>query len=78
MFAHLLVQMQIKENIKAPRHCHLYGEFAGDPNVENVSIWWRHHTEFFYITFHYVQKRGLPVIRNIRKHNRKVIYNVWA
>ena len=44
-------QAQIKENIKAPRHWSLCGEFTGDRWVpvqrasyaENVSIWWRHH-----------------------------------
>ena len=50
LFAQLLVQAQIKENIKAPRHWPLSGEFTGDfwvprtkGNAENVSIWWRHH-----------------------------------
>ena len=41
---------QIKQNIKAPRHRPLCGEFTGDRripaqkagNAENVSIWWRH------------------------------------
>ena len=35
--------MQIKENIKAPRH----GEFPAQmaSYAENVSIWWRHHVE---------------------------------
>ena len=45
------IQMQIKENIKAPRHCPLCGELTGTgefpaqmaSNAENVSIWWRHH-----------------------------------
>ena len=40
----------IKENIKAPRHWPLWGEFTGDwwfpaqraSKAENVSIWWRH------------------------------------
>ena len=40
----------LKENIKAPRHWPLCGEFTGDrwippqkaSNAENVSIWWRH------------------------------------
>ena len=39
-----------KENIKAPRHWPLWGEFTGTgefpaqkaSNAENVSIWWRH------------------------------------
>ena len=43
--------MQIKVNIKAPRHWPLCGEFTGTgefpaqraSNAENVSIWWRHH-----------------------------------
>ena len=43
--------MQIKENIKAPRHCPLCGEVTGTgefpalitSNAGNVSIWWRHH-----------------------------------
>ena len=41
---------QIKENIKAPRHWPLWGEFTGHQwiprtkgNAENISIWWRHH-----------------------------------
>ena len=42
---------QIKENIKAPCHWPLCGEFTGTgefpaqraSNAENVSIWWRHH-----------------------------------
>ena len=45
------IQAQIKENIKAPRHWPLCGEFTDDgefpaqkaSNAENVSIWWRHH-----------------------------------
>ena len=40
-----------QENINAPRHWHLCGEFSGTgefpaqmaSNAENVSIWWRHH-----------------------------------
>ena len=41
-------QAQIRENIKAPRHWPLGGEFTGDPAqmasyAVNVSIWWRHH-----------------------------------
>ena len=45
------IQTQIKENIKAPRHWPLCGEFTGTSefpalkagNAENVSIWWHHH-----------------------------------
>ena len=51
LFPQPLVQAQIKENIKAPRHWPLCGEFTGDrwipaqrtSNAENVAIWWRHH-----------------------------------
>ena len=48
-----LFKAQIKENIKAPRHWPLWGEFTGGrwiptqraSNAENVPIWWRHHGE---------------------------------
>ena len=48
-----VIQAQIKENIKAPRHWPLCGEFTGAGDfpaqmasiAENVSIWWRHHEE---------------------------------
>ena len=51
LFTQSFIQTQIKENIKAPRHRHLCGEFIGTgefpaqraSNAENVSIWWRHH-----------------------------------
>ena len=44
-----LFKVQIEENMKAPRHWPLCGEFTGEfpaqtaSNAENVSIWWRHH-----------------------------------
>ena len=42
----IVIQAQIKENIKAPRHWPLCGEFTGTgefPQKEpDVSIWWRH------------------------------------
>ena len=46
-----VIQTEIKENIKAPCHWSLCGEFTGicefpaqwASNAENVSIWWRHH-----------------------------------
>ena len=51
------IQAQIKENIKAPRHWPLSGEFSGDrwipstkaSNKENVSIWLRHHVNWLFI-----------------------------
>ena len=46
-----LFRRRSKENIKAPRHWPLCGEFTGTGKfptqrasyAENVSIWWRHH-----------------------------------
>ena len=52
----IVVQAQIKENIKAPRHWPLEGgnspltnEFAAQRanNAENAFIWWRHHIVFW-------------------------------
>ena len=51
LFTQPFIQAEIKENIKAPRNWPLCGEFTGTgefpaqmaSNVENVSIWWRHH-----------------------------------
>ena len=51
-FTQPCIQTQIKENIKAPRHWPLCGEFTGTgefpaqmaSDAENVSIWWRHHS----------------------------------
>ena len=55
-----IIQAQIKENIKAPRHWPLWGEFTVDrwnptkraSNVKNVSIWWRHHGFIVCFDFH--------------------------
>ena len=51
LFAQLLVQVQIKENIKlrviglCVGNSPVTGEFPAQnaSNAENVSIWWRHH-----------------------------------
>ena len=51
LFTEPFIRAQIKENIKAPRHWPLCGEFTGTgefsaqmaSNAENVSISWRHH-----------------------------------
>ena len=56
----LTFQAQIKENIKAPLHRPLWGEFTGDlwipaqraSNAENVSIWWRHHDNCWCVVPH--------------------------
>ena len=53
LFTEPFIWAQIKENIKAPRHWPLCGEFTGPgefpaqmaSNAENVSIWWRHHAK---------------------------------
>ena len=57
-----VIQAQIKENIKAPRHWPLCREFTGTgefhaqraSNAENVFIWWRHHGElqFVFVLFY--------------------------
>ena len=60
-----VIQTQIKENIKAPRHWPLCGEFTGDQwipaqmasNAENVSIWWRHHA----MQPKFKEKGGMPM-----------------
>ena len=57
MFTQPFIQTQIKENIKAPRHWPLCGEFTGTGDfpaqrasyAENVSIWWRHHEQASYM-----------------------------
>ena len=43
LFTQPFVQVQTKENIKAPCHWPLWGEFPGQraSNTENVPIWWR-------------------------------------
>ena len=54
LFTEPFIQAQMKENIKAPRHWPLCGEFTGElpaqraSNAENVSIWWRHHGSRIY------------------------------
>ena len=53
LFTQSFIQAYIKENIKAPRHWPLCGEFTGTgefpaqraSNAENASIWWRHHVK---------------------------------
>ena len=57
LFAEPFIQAQIKENIKAPRHRPLWGEYEGNPpvtggfrsqrasNTENVSIWYQNQLE---------------------------------
>ena len=67
---------QIKENIKAPRHWPLCGEFAGVGEIsaqrasyaENVSIWWRHHV---YVT----TVATLPRLA-VRATPHRFVYNI--
>ena len=57
LFTQPFIQTQIKENIKAPCHWPLCGEFTetGEfpaqraSNAENVFIWWRHHDDLHYL-----------------------------
>ena len=54
VFTQPFIQTQIKENIKAPRHWPLCGDFTGTGEfpaqrasyAENVSIWWRHNDSY--------------------------------
>ena len=60
LFAQPLIQVQIKENIKAPHHWPLWGESTSEQwfpsqrasNVENVSIWWCHHGHWIQPAWH--------------------------
>ena len=61
LFTQPFIQAQIKENIKAPRHWPLWGEFTDDrwiPRAKgqqrgNVFIWWRlHETCMSFQSFH--------------------------
>ena len=64
LFTQTFIQTQIKENIKAPRHWHLCGEFTGTgefpaqraSNAENVSIWWRHHVAWYCQNQHFSEQ----------------------
>ena len=72
-----VIQAKIKENIKAPRHWPLCGEFTGTgefpaqraSNAENVSIWWRHHdltalsTDCFKLTKKKIKARHAVLLR---------------
>ena len=68
LIAQLLVHAKVKENIKAPRHWPLCGEFTGDrwiprtksSNAENASIWWRHHAQLAKYLFYKLHDKGSP------------------
>ena len=70
LFTQPFIQTQIKENIKAPRHWPLCGEFTGTGEfpaqgvsyAENVSIWWRHHgTNTLTVTNHPTNGAGSSI-----------------
>ena len=70
LFTQPFIQAQIKENIKAPCHWPLWGEFPTQRacNAANVSIWWRHHIYLSHIhanttAFHmrFAQNTSLPI-----------------
>ena len=48
LFTQSFIQAPIKENVKAPRHWPLCGEFTGHRKAENVSILWRHRVLSFW------------------------------
>ena len=60
-FAQPFIQVQIKENIKVPRHWPLWVGSTGDQwipvtnwrvgNAGNCSIWWRHHVSFWDVLY---------------------------
>ena len=87
LFTQPSTQAQIKENIKAPRHWPLWGEFTGDrwmfrtkgSSAENACIWWRHHVS---IRLHYprIHLSFIPlfVVLGIRNENTEPIYPVAA
>ena len=55
LFTQLFIQVQIKENIKVPRHWPLNSPVTGEfpaqmaSNAENVFIWWRHHVIHIFV-----------------------------
>ena len=57
LFTQSFIRAQIKENIKAPRHWPLCGEFPAQraSNAENASIWWRHHVQTFCKAFSWIK-----------------------
>ena len=82
----MFIQTQIKENIKAPRHWPLCGEFTGTGEfpaqrasyAENVSIWWCHHGPWRVTCRHKLETwrsmpRGDDDWRIFRWHNRKMV-----
>ena len=83
-----LIQTQIKENIKAPCHRPLCGEFTGDrwipaqmaSNAENVSIWWRHHVciarDFIMADFTLTVYCSVPMIPVLVKQTWRISINL--
>ena len=63
LFTQPFIRLQIKENIKAPRHWPLCGELNGEfpaqmaSNADNVSIWWRHHVDVSGMTLNKLKPR---------------------
>ena len=90
LFAQSFVQVQIKKNIKAPRHWSLWRESTGDipsqraNNAEIVSMWWRHHEKGPYVpgmpgTFprHRLQRK--PLVSDPGMHHGKCVTHVpWC
>ena len=89
LFTQPFVQVQIKENIKSPRHRSLWGKFTGDrwipaqraSNAETVSIWWRHQGKFLCLRLFETYDRVELVLANDQvdrpatlKQQRKTTY----
>ena len=81
VFTQSFVQTQIKENIKAPRHWPLCGEFPAGTgefpaqmasNAENVSIWWRQHVKLTA----YVTQTGYKGLAIAHVGNLDVIFQI--
>ena len=71
---------EIKENIKAPRHWPLCGEFTGDSpaqmasNAENVSIWWRHRV----INVNTMERQSVDCLHSERHNILLIVYRKLA
>ena len=84
LFTQPFIQTQIKENIKAPRHWPLCGEFSGTGEfpaqrasyAENVSIWWRHHgtTRYMCFVFFHSLSRSLVIWR---QRSKRILVKLW-
>ena len=81
LFTRSFIEAQIKENIKAPRHWPLCGEFTGTgefpaqraSNAENGSIWWRHHAICYPFSFVYIWFRFISSSPSLNLLTRRTV-----